>query len=58
MELDFEPKTIAVSLGMWVLILFMIWFVPIGFKETKIKILFSICALPLTYLMTAWQLNR
>ena len=58
MELDFEFKTVAVTLGMWAFILFLIWFVPFGFDSLRYKIMMTIASLPLTYLMVAWQLNR
>ena len=58
MELDLDFKTIAISLGMWLFIVFLVWFIPGGFKEIKIKVITTIIMLPVCYFMTLWQLNR
>jgi len=58
MELDFEPKTLLITFVMYVFIFCLIWFVPYGFSGLGQRISFSLVALPLTYLMVNWQLNK
>lgn len=58
MELDLEPITLAVTVGFWALILFLVWGLPYGFSAMRDKILLSICSLPLIYLMVVIQKNR
>ena len=56
--MDLEPRTVLLTLGMWLFIIILLWFVPYGFKGTGMKITMSISSLPLTYLMVYWQLNK
>ena len=58
MELDFEPLTILWTVVFYAFILFLIWGVKMGFTGMREKIIITICALPLTYLMIVWQKNR
>ena len=58
MELDFELGTMAVTLGMWVFILFLVWAVPFGFEGVKEKIIMTILSLPIIYFIVLWQKDR
>ena len=58
MELDFELGTIAITLGMWAFILFLIWGVPMGFTRTREKLSLTIFSLPMIYFIIIWQKNR
>ena len=58
MELDFEPMTLIVTVGMWAFILFLTWGVKFGFSGIKEKIVLTIAALPIIYFIVLWQKNR
>lgn len=60
MDLDLDIKTVGVSLAMWALCLVGIWFVKFGEGGFGIwqKVLLSICALPIAYIFSAYQINR
>ncbi len=58
MELDLEPMTIIVTVGMWIFILFLVWGVKMGFSAMRDKIIITIAALPLIYFIILWQKNR
>lgn len=58
MEIDFELITIAVTVGFWLFILFLIWKVPIGFSRVKDKIVLTAASLPLIYFIVVWQKNK
>ena len=58
MELDFEPMTLIVTIGMWIFILFLVWGVKMGFTGMKEKIVLTIAALPIIYFIILWQKNK
>ena len=59
---DIELENVEVVVGMWVLILAMIWFLPsmIGLKAWNIStgILVSVVSLPLTYFIINAVANK
>lgn len=58
MEMDFEVVTIAVTLGFWAFILFLLWAVPFGFTGIKEKIIMTVASLPMIYFIVVWQKNK
>ena len=58
MELDFEPMTIIVTIGMWAFILFLVWGVKMGFTGVREKIILTVFSLPMIYFIILWQKNK
>lgn len=60
MDFDLDPKTIGISLIMWALLSLSIWFIRWGEGGWSYwhRIFFTIAALPISYVCTAWQINR
>ena len=58
MELDLSPVTLLVTGAFWIFVIFLVWFIPVGFTAMRDKILLTICSLPLIYLMVSIQMNR
>ena len=58
MELDFEPITLIVTIGMWGFILFLVWGIKMGFTAMGDKIVITIASLPIIYFIILWQKNR
>ena len=58
--MEFDTKTVVVSAVMSALLILSIWYIRFGEGGWSVKqrIFFSICAVPLSYLMTSWQLNK
>lgn len=59
MEFDLDPTAITLTVILWGVIVFGIWFIKLGSSwSTPQRILLSVLALPITYLVTSWQLQR
>ncbi len=58
MELDFEPITILITIGMWGFILFLVWGIKLGFTGMREKIVLTIASLPIIYFIILFQKNR
>ena len=57
--LELDTTTVVVSLGMYAFILLRIWKIQLGDGWSFIsKIVLTILMLPVSYLMTYWQMNR
>ena len=62
MELDFEPITLALTGGFYIVCVFLIWYFNAGMMTwdmpVRTKIILTIAMLPITYVVIIWQKNR